>query len=212
MNHITSVYGHAEAEYIIKKSRFIASLQEVASEDEATAFIEKIRKAYWDARHNCYAYQLGCTGITQRSSDDGEPAGTAGRPLLEVLKKSGITNTVIVVTRYFGGIKLGASGLIRAYSHTAALGLAAADIADYLPYTLVNITFDYSYVSPLERFLPQQEIRIAHRQFADKATFSLEIPTTALEKVEQELINATNGTICWQVTGSTTLPILREKE
>ena len=113
---IRSVYGRADAEYVIKKSRFIATVCEVKSEDEAAAFIEEMKKKYWDARHNCSAYQVGPDGRFQRSSDDGEPAGTAGRPILEVLKKQGLTNTAIVVTRYFGGIKLGASGRIRAYS------------------------------------------------------------------------------------------------
>lgn len=140
---IRSVYGRADAEYVIKKSRFIATVCEVKSEDEAAAFIEEMKKKYWDARHNCSAYQVGPDGRFQRSSDDGEPAGTAGRPILEVLKKQGLTNTAIVVTRYFGGIKLGASGLIRAYSHAAALALEAADIAVYTPFTILTATVAY---------------------------------------------------------------------
>ena len=123
---LRSVYGRAEAEYVIKKSRFIATVCEVKTEAEAAAFIESVRKHYWDARHNCSAFQIGAGGQIQRSSDDGEPSGTAGRPILEVLKKRDLTNTAVVVTRYFGGIKLGASGLIRAYSHAAALALDEA--------------------------------------------------------------------------------------
>ena len=106
---LRSVYGRAEAEYVIKKSRFIATVCEVKTEDEAAAFIESVRKHYWDARHNCSAFQIGAGGQIQRSSDDGEPSGTAGRPILEVLKKRDLTNTAVVVTRYFGGIKLGPS-------------------------------------------------------------------------------------------------------
>ena len=144
---IRSVYGRAEAEYVIKKSRFIASVCEVTTEKEAAAFIEEVKKKYWDARHNCSAYQVGPTGQL--------PSGTAGRPILEVLKKRGVTNTAIVVTRYFGGIKLGASGLIRAYSHTASLGLDAAKIAVYTPFTVLTATVPYPLVSTLERAVPE---------------------------------------------------------
>ena len=102
---IRSVYGRADAEYVIKKSRFIATVCEVKSEDEASAFIDEVKKKYWDARHNCSAYQVGPDGRFQRSSDDGEPAGTAGRPILEVLKKQGLTNTAIVVYTPFTILK-----------------------------------------------------------------------------------------------------------
>ena len=148
------VYKGGQGEITEKKSRFIATVRPVESEDEAVSFINETKKKYWDARHNCSAYQVGPGGRFQRSSDDGEPAGTAGRPILEVLKKQGLTNTAIVVTRYFGGIKLGASGLIRAYSHTAALGLEVADIAVYTPFTILKATVAYPLVSTMERFVP----------------------------------------------------------
>ena len=208
---ITSVYGRAETEYIVKESRFIATLAEVRSEAEAAACIEKLRKQYGDAKHNCYAYQIGVDGALQKSSDDGEPSGTAGRPMLETLKKSGITNTVVVVTRYFGGVKLGASGLIRAYSHAVTLGLQAADIADYKPYDIADVTVSYSFVSTLERMTPSFDILVADRAFSDTVTFTLQIPQERTEAFKAALIDTTNGTAHFIDKGSRTIPIIRPK-
>lgn len=208
---ITSVYGEAAAEYSIKKSRFIASLHEVQTETEAAAYIARIRKQYWDARHNCYAYQIGAGGLLQKSSDDGEPSGTAGKPMLEVLKKQGITNTVVVVTRYFGGIKLGASGLIRAYGHAVTLGLEAASIADYKPYDVLAVRLAYPFVSMMERLAPDYHIRIAQRDFADTVTFTLEIPQESTEKVKELLTNNTNGTAVYTAQGQKTIPSIRSR-
>jgi len=118
-SYITVAKEH-RIEYIVEKSRFIATAIPCETEEEAQAGIARINKEFWDATHNCTAYALGPGQEQQRSSDNGEPSGTAGKPMLEVLKKTGITNTLIVVTRYFGGIKLGAGGLIRTYSHSAA--------------------------------------------------------------------------------------------
>ena len=208
----SSVYGTAEAEYTIKKSRFIASLQEIHTESDATNFIEKVKKQYWDAKHHCYAWQLGPTGQQQKSNDDGEPAGTAGRPILEVLKKSAITNTVIVVTRYFGGIKLGASGLIRAYSHTAALGLDTAVIADYKAYIEVRITFDYSFMNSLERLIPMHHVLVADRTFLQAVTFLLHVPEEGLSPFHQTVMDATNGSIVWEEGTTITIPIIRNNQ
>ncbi|MCI5532763.1 MAG: YigZ family protein [Caecibacter massiliensis] len=207
--HITSVYGSAETEYTIKKSRFLIHLREVTCEEEASAFIEARRKEFWDARHNCYAYQIGPDGAIQKSNDDGEPSGTAGRPMLEVLKKNSITNTVVVVTRYFGGIKLGASGLIRAYSHCVTLGLEAAEIADYLPYQVVNVSFPYSFVSVIERLVPSYAVRIADRSFASDVTFTLEIPEEQAGPAIQAITNATNGNAICKTEKTKVIPIVR---
>ena len=112
-----------QGEYVEKKSRFIATLQKCESEEEAFLFIEKIKKKYWDARHNCYAFVIGAKGELARYSDDGEPGGTAGRPMLEVLNGEGIRNAAVVVTRYFGGVLLGTGGLVRAYTQAVKEGL-----------------------------------------------------------------------------------------
>lgn len=210
-DHIASVYGEAETEYIIKKSRFLVHLKEVTTEAEVNAFLEGLRKQYWDASHNCYAYQLGLGGRIQKSSDDGEPSGTAGRPMLEVLKKNEITNTVAVITRYFGGVKLGASGLIRAYSHGVSLGLETAKIADYLPYTIYTLSFDYSFVSTLERLIPAQEAQITERTFTDKVAFNCQVPEEKGTSFLEAITNATNGRALYEDLGTKVLPIIRAK-
>lgn len=205
----TSVYGTATAEYTIKKSRFIASLTAVQTPAEAAAFIEETRKRYWDARHNCYAYQLGADGAIQKSSDDGEPSGTAGRPMLDVLKKAGITNTVVVVTRYFGGIKLGASGLIRAYGHAVTVGLDAAQIADYRPFAKIAATIPYSFVSLMERTTPDWQITIRDRQFSDTVTFILQVPADQAAAWQTDWTNQTNGQTTYRDEGTELIPIIR---
>lgn len=206
---ITSVYGQAQAEYTIKKSRFIATVQEITSEEEAAAFLEKTRKQYWDARHNCYAWRLGEGGAKERSNDDGEPSGTAGRPILEVLKNKNLTNTLVIVTRYFGGIKLGASGLIRAYSHTAALGLEAAQIADYTPFDVVTVTIAYPFVSILEKLAQETDVRIEKRDFAADVTFTLAIPQKDKEKVLSAITDSTNGQAQYETKDPIVIPVIR---
>lgn len=206
---ITSVYGQAQAEYTIKKSRFIATVQEITSEEEAAAFLEKTRKQYWDARHNCYAWRLGEGGAKERSNDDGEPSGTAGRPILEVLKNKNLTNTLVIVTRYFGGIKLGASGLIRAYSHTAALGLEAAQIADYTPFDVVAVTIAYPFVSILEKLAQETDVRIEKRDFAADVTFTLAIPQKDKEKVLSAITDSTNGQAQYEIKDPIVIPVIR---
>ena len=198
---LRSVYGRAEAEYVIKKSRFIATVCEVKTEAEAAAFIESVRKHYWDARHNCSAFQIGSGGQIQRSSDDGEPSGTAGRPILEVLKKRDLTNTAVVVTRYFGGIKLGASGLIRAYSHAATLALDEASVVVYTPFTLLTATVAYPLVSTLERFAESHGILIADRAFAADVTFTFEVPEGDSDAFIADLTNTANGRVSCKKNG-----------
>ena len=116
LEHYKTIYEGGEGELVEKKSRFIATVRPVETEEEALAFIEEMKKKYWDARHNCYVYSVGMNREATRCSDDGEPSGTAGRPMLDVLLGAGIYNAAIVVTRYFGGVLLGTGGLVRAYS------------------------------------------------------------------------------------------------
>ena len=143
-----------------------------------------------------------------RSSDDGEPAGTAGRPILEVLKKQGLTNTAIVVTRYFGGIKLGASGLIRAYSHAAALALEAADIAVYTPFTILTATVAYPLVSTMERFVPDHGGTITGRDFAADVTFTMEVPQSDSDAFAASLTDTTSGRVTCRKTGTIVKPVV----
>ena len=130
MKEYKIVYCGGEGEIVEKKSRFIATVKPVDSEEEASAFIAEMKKKYWDARHNCSAFVIGEHNEIQRSSDDGEPAGTAGHPMLDVLLGEGIHNTAVVVTRYFGGTLLGTGGLVRAYSKSVQAGLAASTVLE----------------------------------------------------------------------------------
>ncbi len=138
------VLGRSSSEIVVKRSRFIATVCEIHSEKDAASLIAGLRKQFWDARHNCYAYVLGEKAILTHSSDDKEPAGTAGRPILDAIIKSGHTNTLIVVTRYFGGILLGTGGLARAYSLSASEGLKAADSFPLSPGNRITINCTYS--------------------------------------------------------------------
>ena len=124
------VYEGGEGEIVEKKSRFIATVRPVETEEEAVAFINEMKKKYWDARHNCSAFVIGSRQEVTRCSDDGEPAQTAGRPMLDVLLREGITNVAVVVTRYFGGVLLGTGGLVRAYQSATQAGLAASKLIE----------------------------------------------------------------------------------
>ena len=130
LEHYKTIYEGGEGELVEKKSRFIATVRPVETEEEALAFIEEMKKKYWDARHNCYVYSVGMNREATRCSDDGEPSGTAGRPMLDVLLGAGIYNAAIVVTRYFGGVLLGTGGLVRAYSGAVQAGLAASTVIE----------------------------------------------------------------------------------
>ena len=139
-----TVYAGGEGEIVEKKSRFIATVRPVSSEEEAVAFINEMKKKYWDARHNCSAFVIGDRQEISRCSDDGEPAQTAGRPMLDVLLKEEIHNVCVVVTRYFGGTLLGTGGLVRAYGHSAKEGLLAAGIAELVLYRKYSVLAAYS--------------------------------------------------------------------
>ncbi|SUP42117.1 YigZ family protein [Veillonella criceti] len=183
-------------EYIVEKSRFIATAIPCTTEVEAQAAIARITKEFWDATHNCTAYALGPRQEQQRSSDNGEPSGTAGKPMLEVLKKTGITNTLIVVTRYFGGIKLGAGGLIRAYSHSAAEVIHNAPKTLHAPRQLVAITIDYGLYGAVERYL-QDENYYYETNFTDTVTITIYVEPKRLTQLETRLANLTSGQHNW---------------
>ena len=189
-NYKTITTG-GEAEYEIQRSRFLTHTAHVETEQEAQDFIRTIKKKYFDARHNCSAWILGAKSSLQKSNDDGEPGGTAGNPILETMKKNGLTNTVIVVTRYFGGIKLGAGGLIRAYSHTAALGIEASGIQRMTLFCRTAVTISYSLLGTLENELRRQEIRIADKAFAEAVTLTLLLPRETAGQTIAELVDLT---------------------
>lgn len=158
------------AEIVIKKSRFIGQAKPVDSEEEAIAFIESVKKEHWNATHNCSAYIIGERDQVQKASDDGEPSGTAGKPMLEVLKHQGLKNTVVVVTRYFGGILLGAGGLIRAYTDGAVAGIGAAGPVLKVLHQDYYVTIDYTWLGKVENELRNRGTLLGETGFTDKVT------------------------------------------
>lgn len=179
------------ASYEIQKSRFIAYTSHVETEAEARDFVAGIKKKHFDARHNCSAWVLGADSSQQKSNDDGEPGGTAGNPILEAIKQHGLTNVVVVVTRYFGGIKLGAGGLIRAYSHTASLGLEATPCLEVKPFCLMEAEMDYSLLGTVENWIRNEELRTGETAYLDKVTVRLLVEPADCEAISTELTNLT---------------------
>lgn len=179
------------ASYEIQKSRFIAYTSHVETEAEARDFVTAIKKKHFDARHNCSAWVLGADSSQQKSNDDGEPGGTAGNPILEAIKQHGLTNVVVVVTRYFGGIKLGAGGLIRAYSHTASLGLEATPCLEVKPFCLIEAEMDYSLLGTVENWIRNEELRTGETAYLDKVTVRLLVEPADCEAISTELTNLT---------------------
>lgn len=179
------------ASYEIQKSRFIAYTSHVETEAEARDFVAAIKKKHFDARHNCSAWVLGADSSQQKSNDDGEPGGTAGNPILEAIKQHGLTNVVVVVTRYFGGIKLGAGGLIRAYSHTASLGLEATPCLEVKPFCLMEAEMDYSLLGTVENWIRNEGLRTGETAYLDKVTVRLLVEPADCEAISTELTNLT---------------------
>ena len=154
-----TISGSGEALVIEKKSKFIASVYPIKSVDDAEALLARLRKQYYDATHNCYAYQLGERNEIQKASDDGEPQGTAGKPILEVLKKEAIKDTLICVTRYFGGTLLGTGGLVRAYGKAAKEGLLAAGIIEKRKIKLYALKMPYTLSGKVQYLLSEYDQR-----------------------------------------------------
>ena len=188
-------------EIIIEKSRFICTLKKVHSEAEAQEFIKTIKKEFWDATHNCSAYIVD--DMAQRSSDDGEPSGTAGLPMLEVLRKNKLTNTAAVVTRYFGGIKLGAGGLVRAYTNSVAEAVKATGIAQKVLVSKFSFMYDLNEVGKILNILYQQQLfEIADVEYGLKAKVILKMKDSDKEAAEAWLTESLNKVIQLEREGS----------
>lgn len=188
-----TVYRPGQGEIVEKKSRFIATVAPAESEEEALAFIADMKKQYWDARHNCYAYAVGLGPEIQRCSDDGEPGGTAGRPMLDVLVKEEIHNAVVVVTRYFGGVLLGTGGLVRAYQKATQAGLSDSQIITRRAGVRGVVETDYHAVGKIQYILAQNEIPIADSQYAEKVRIQVVVPAAQKESFEKEINEGTGG-------------------
>lgn len=187
------VYQGGEDEVVEKKSRFIATVAPAETEGEALAFIEAMRKKYWDARHNCFAYVIGDRNELARCSDDGEPQGTAGKPMLDVLLGEKIHNTVVVVTRYFGGILLGTGGLVRAYSGAVKAGLASSVIITRIQGVKLEIAADYTGLGKIQYILGQRGIRILNSEYTDTVRLEVLLSDEIKEQIKEEITEGTNG-------------------
>ena len=206
-----TVYSGGEAEIVEKKSRFIATVRPVSSEEEAVAFINEMKKKYWDARHNCSAFVIGDRQEMSRCSDDGEPAQTAGRPMLDVLLREEIHNVAVVVTRYFGGVLLGTGGLVRAYQKATQEGLATSTIIDKKKGRKLTIDTDYTGLGKLQYLVAQNDLTTIDTLYTEKVTLILMIPSELQEKIEKEITEVTSGNarISW---GEEVLYALIEKK
>ena len=189
------IYKEGTGELVEKKSRFIAQIRPVKSEEEALAFVEETRKKYWDARHNCYAYIIKGEGATPtaRCSDDGEPSQTAGKPMLDVLMGEELIDVCAVVTRYFGGTLLGTGGLVRAYSRAVKEGLANAQILEKKQGVRMEVTTDYNGVGKIQYLAAQEGIDTLDSQYTDKVVFIFLVPEEQEESFRSKLVESTNG-------------------
>ena len=187
------VYEGGVGEIEEKKSRFIAHVEPVCSEEDALEYLAKIKKRYWDARHNCYAYVLGGRHQLQRCSDDGEPAGTAGRPMLDVLLREDVHDCIVVVTRYFGGTLLGTGGLVRAYQKATQEGLAASVILERREGYLLTVKTDYTAAGRIRHTLAREEIAAIDSRYTDHVEFDLMVPEEKCARLTKLLLDTTKG-------------------
>ena len=192
MNYLT-IFENAKASFIEKRSEFIGYISPVRTNDEAVAFINSIKAEHRKARHNVYAYILREDNIS-RYSDDGEPQGTAGVPVLDVLKKRGLTDVCVVVTRYFGGILLGGGGLVRAYSHAASLACDAAHIMDMCLCHRLKITADYGMYGKISYLLPNYDTITVSSDFGSDVVLEILVLSEKLDALTKDLTEVTNGT------------------
>lgn len=188
------VYKGGQGEITEKKSRFIATVRPVESENEAVSFINETKKKYWDARHNCSAFVIGKRQELTRCSDDGEPAGTAGRPMLDVLLKENIHNAAVVVTRYFGGVLLGKGGLVRAYQQATKAGLSASEIIEKKDGAVLFIRTDYTGIGRLQYLFAQEKITVMDTAYEADVLVKAVIPENDKKRIEKTIIEQTNGT------------------
>ena len=188
MNH-----KNLSTEEIIKKSRFISHIKRTETEDEAKAFINEVKQEHKSATHNCSAYIIGKSALIQRADDDGEPQGTAGVQMLEVLKNEELYNVTVVVTRYFGGIKLGSGGLIRAYSSGTSLAVKESGKVMEIPMTPINVTLDYTYTAKFEHYLGNTDATIVSQDYTDKVHYLIHIKEEGADQIIDTLKEITSN-------------------
>ncbi|WP_430883414.1 YigZ family protein [Fusibacter sp. JL216-2] len=196
MGSYKTIFEYGEAEDVINKSKFIGYAMPVETEEEAVAFVEKIKKKHKDATHNVPVYLVGEKFEVQRYSDDGEPSGTAGVPVLSMLKNEGITNIAVVVTRYFGGIKLGTGGLVRAYTHAAKIAVEAARVVEKRVYKEVHVHLDYTLHGKFQNFLMNNEAYlIKDTLYTDSVNTIVYIEPDEIHNFQNKIVDLTNGKV-----------------
>ncbi len=198
-NSYKVVYKGGQGEIEEKKSRFIATIIPVTTEEEAVSFINATKKKYWDARHNCSAFVIGPNNEISRCNDDGEPAQTAGRPMLDVLLRENIHNCAVVVTRYFGGVLLGTGGLVRAYQGAVAEGLLSCQLLEPTRGRQASITTDYNGYGKIEYLLREKELPLLSTEFAADVVINTVVPSSQVEQLEKNVADKTAGSarISW---------------
>ncbi|MBM7661602.1 putative YigZ family protein [Bacillus mesophilus] len=188
-----TVQGYGHNEIHIQKSRFICYVNRATTEEEAQGFIQEIKKQHRDANHNCSAYLIGENNQIQKANDDGEPSGTAGVPMLEVLKKKDLKDTVVVVTRYFGGIKLGAGGLIRAYGSATSEGINFVGIVERKLMRVMSVKVDYTWVGKIENELRSSEYQLKDTHYTDIVEFEIYVEESQTDSFSKWMVEMTNG-------------------
>jgi uncharacterized YigZ family protein len=188
-----TVKDYGESELLIQKSKFITYVKRAETEEEALDFIQEIKKRHHNASHNCSAYMIGEHDNIQKANDDGEPSGTAGVPILEVLKKQGLKDTVIVVTRYFGGIKLGGGGLIRAYGRATTEGITATGTVERKLHSIMIVTIDYTWLGKVENAVRQSTYPLNEVSYDNGVNLFIHVPVTEVETFTSWMTELTNG-------------------
>ncbi|HEX6249762.1 MAG TPA: YigZ family protein [Nocardioidaceae bacterium] len=196
-----TVAGPAEAEIVVKRSRFLCRIEPVATEEAARAVVEEERRRHWDARHHCSAFVLGPAGEVQRSSDDGEPSGTAGAPMLEVLRGRGVSDVVAVVTRWFGGVLLGAGGLVRAYSDAVRAGLDEAGALERRLVDLYDVAVAHADAGRLENGLRARDVAVLGVEYGERAVLRVAVPTDEAARLPGLLAELSGGDVEPAATG-----------
>ena len=193
LHHYNTVKGYGEHEIIIERSRFITYVNRVETEEEAQEFITSIKKKHHDANHNCSAYMIGENNLIQKANDDGEPSGTAGVPMLEVIKKRNLKDTVVVVTRYFGGIKLGAGGLIRAYGRATSEGLNATGIVERRLMRVMKTKIDYTWLGKVENEVRSSIYPLKEIHYLEAVEVDVYVEEASKEQFVGWMTELTNG-------------------
>ena len=212
MKAYKTLMKRADDEFIVNKSRFIGYATPVQTTEEALEFLDEIRTKHRDATHNCYAYIIGQNAGIMRYSDDGEPGGTAGMPIIEVMKARGVVNCAVIVTRYFGGVLLGAGGLVRAYSHGCAIALNAAEVCQMHPTQRWMCEVSYSLWDKVQHTMKSLPVKLQDTDFTASVTFSIDVKTADAEFVSKELTRITDGKIEMLLEDESFAPWIEEED